>query len=121
VSLSSDCDHIAVVRGLHRLGSSVKGEVLATTAGNPHLEDVIFRWDGTYLTSSDLLPLVDALAKQPPSMPPLKVHASFQGLCVPFVYHCVSIAGGRPLVLVQQSDNDSETGSKSEESSEQGI
>jgi hypothetical protein len=102
---------------LHRM--PLDRELLATIAGNPHLETISFR-EHTDVTFSDLLPLLTALAKQPPSMPPLRISANFKPrmTCMADVAECASILGGRHLVLVREEEDDSETGSGSEDSSD---
>jgi hypothetical protein len=90
---------------LHRLRSSGDAQVLPTIAGNPHLEHIFFS-QRTHLSLSDLLPLIKALAQQPPDMPPLKIHAAFvpNRTCMADVVECCSVAGGRPLVMVHDFD-----------------
>jgi hypothetical protein len=60
-----------------RLEGSVDGDELAALAPHPHLEDVCISKD-SYFSADDLLPLVEAMAQQPTTLPTLVVLAELE-------------------------------------------
>jgi hypothetical protein len=101
---------------LCRLGGFDNAETLATLAGNPHLEDVCYR-AYTLLSFDRLVSLMNALAKQPPSMAPLRIHGAFfpSSRCMAEAADYAKTAGGRPLLLVDSRPNcNYDSGSESE-------